>query len=68
MLENAKLIVVAAALLIAGGVFFLTITYAIKCIFHEFGWLPALVSGVAQIIVWLGIAAMFDKRHPTHLP
>jgi hypothetical protein len=64
MLSNIQNALLALVLLVAGGVFFVSYGYGLKSIFTAFGPAAFIVSCVAHVIVWIGIASLFDKRHP----
>lgn len=60
-LFNAALAIV---LILSGGVFFVSYGYGLKSVAHDFG-IPALViAALAHAVVWIGIAALIDKRTP----
>lgn len=58
---NAALTLAVTA---AGFAFFVTYGYGLKAIFRDFGMLAFLSACASHAIVWLGIALLFDKRHP----
>lgn len=64
MLRNLLLIAFAAVLGASFLIWSVTVGYTMKSIFYEFGAVPMIVAAVAQFIVILVVAALFDKRHP----
>lgn len=60
--------VLGTVIIFAGAVFFASYGWGLAQIANVFG-IPALAAvTVCHLIVWLGIAALFDKRHPPERP
>lgn len=64
MRANLFNIALAVVLVSAGAVFLVSYGWALGQVAHVFGLWALAVVAVSHFIVWLGVAALFDKRHP----